>query len=356
MRNRVLIQKQDTKSQLWARHAEGAGLQFVPLRGSPILAPLQLLAAITSGSPPVAYCMRYLNDYPGWGRSLARALADVLVVGLCRLVGIRLFWICHNVDRESDQFFPKLSRARRRLIACAADAVLVTDELLVPFAGEALQLHPAKVRAISFGPPTDIAQQSETIDLTDLETTLSRHKTAAAGMRLRYSATLCFGTPAAEKSEHFDELITFINHARDAGEYVVAVVGGDFHHNRRARRLLESLRAHPQVVVFDRHVRLPHGFIRGRFDYFWRGYTDYSVPFSVYEAAALGIPLLALPNGFLGKMVAHYQLGAIVAQDYSNVHEAISAVMNMRRDSLRSFIDERSWDSLGRVIQQLLVK
>src|SRR5690606_14019778 len=95
--------------------------------------------------------IRYLNDYPSFLKTILRTFSEFFLIGICKIANIKVFWICHNVDRESTQHFPKISELRRNIIAFYSLRIFVMDTLLVEFAKHTFPKHRDKIDYISFG-------------------------------------------------------------------------------------------------------------------------------------------------------------------------------------------------------------
>src|SRR5690606_13593977 len=110
-------------------------------------APLFLIKQIIKKKPK-AYVLRYLNDYPSFGKTLVRTASEVILILSCILFRIEIFWICHNIDRESDMYHPIMTNFRRKIVSFFSKKIFVTDELLVRKAIEVFPKHACKIESI----------------------------------------------------------------------------------------------------------------------------------------------------------------------------------------------------------------
>src|SRR5690554_3556319 len=97
----ILIQSKDSKVESLNTKMRLLGVDLEGFTGSPILIPIQLLKFMFARGKPIGVVYRYLNGYPSLCKDLIRFLSETFTLVLCKLLNIRLIWICHNVDRES---------------------------------------------------------------------------------------------------------------------------------------------------------------------------------------------------------------------------------------------------------------
>lgn len=337
-----IIQKNDIKAKLWTKSASSSDVELICQSGSPIKAPIFLLRTLLNRGRPIGYLLRYLNDYPSLLKTLIRFASEVLLISICRLLKIRVFWICHNLDRESTGYHQRVTALRRKLISNQADQIFVMDEKLVP---EAKKFFPSKsnqIRSISFGRPMehfDFDPRAEAEALSFLQ----RHRSAADE---RVLVAYCVGS-ISRKCLHFEKLLSLQEAARRSGFRLIAIVAGPFHASTIGREVSKSLSDNPDICFFANYMRFSDDFVRDNVDLYWRAYDDWSVPFTVYEAAALEKPILAYDAGFLPKMVYSYNLGQVIERDMHNVGEALHALASeFRQDAFAHFLDTHTWGSL----------
>lgn len=321
----VLIQKDDLKSREWAVAAQGFNINIVPQKGSPLVGPLFLIVKMFKLKRPRAYILRYLNDYPSLTKSLLRSASELSLIILCKVFGVKIFWICHNVDRETSSYFPFLTAWRRRIVSFFSSRIFVTDELLVNYARKIFPKFQNKIESISFG---ELESRSNGTGDWESEEYIFKHREHAMRKNKRFLTVLCAGNPSERKYLHFPYLVNLINAANKANLYLIAIVAGKWQKDDYSKTLLSNLLQCRQVLVFENYTTFSEDFIKANIDFYFRGYDDYSVPFTVYEACQMEKPVLALNTGFLPTMIAHYDLGTCVETDFSDLEDALNKLRN----------------------------
>jgi DNA-binding ferritin-like protein (Dps family) len=346
----LIIQKDDIKTGKWSMSFKKEGINLIPQKGSAIKAPFFLVYYILkTQNRPNGYIVRYLNDYPGLGKTLLRFFSEIFLIFLSRILNIRLFWICHNVDKESEAYFPSLSERRRNLFARNSEIIFVTDQLLIDKAKEVFPKHQHKIDFITFGViENDRKDEIKPFEKEILKLINNRREyTELNGYR--FKVVFCAGMPKSEKSLHFDFLLELIEMAKLNGIYLQAIVSGDFKNSERGNYLLKSYSGHEHIYLFDRYTQFSKEFVNKAVDYYWRGYSDYSVPYTVYEAATHKKPILALNNGFFRKFIKFYKLGESIDLNTGNFSEVIDEI-EQDKFLYDEFLETHKWDVFAKKI------
>ncbi len=340
----ILIQKDDSKSYKWAQSASQLRLNIIQQRGSAIRAPLFLLRYILKNKKPKAYIIRYLNDYPSLIKTILRAFSEIVLIGICKITKVKVFWICHNVDRESTQHFPRISELRRNLIAFCSLKIFVMDALLVECAKHTFPKHESKIDYISFG---EVEGNEHGNGDKDSISFLYNSKKMAVKNKQKFLSVICAGSPSGEKCLHFQYLIKLIETAREKNFYLAVIVAGNWGTDEKSRKLLESYRNISNILIFEKYISFSASFIKNNIDFYFRGYDDYSVPFTIYEACSLKKPILALKTGFLPEMVELYELGIITDEKFRNLEQSLEELSAFNSSKLQEFLEIKKWSSLG---------
>ena len=322
----IIIQKDDIKSKKWAEASTFVGLNVVIQKKSAIYAPWFLLKFILGFGKPSGYVIRYLNDYQSFLRTMVRTLSEISLVMICWVFRIKIFWICHNVDKETERYFPSISNFRRKLVSRCCKRILVTDVLLKDKAAQLFPRYHNKIDSISFG---EIAGYDTGSGDKESIRFLAQKRDAAVQGGIKFLSVLCAGSPNNPKYLHFSYLIDLIEKAKINGYYIAAIVAGNWDDSERSNRLLNAYKTSPNILVFEKFTTFSSSFIKSNMDFYFRGYDDYSVPFTVYEACALRKPILALESGFLPKMVRHYDIGNVVDRDLRNIDKSLAELCNV---------------------------
>ena len=343
---RVLIQTSDEKSASWHSAGRKLGVEIIRAQGSPICMPVRLLQSVISFRRPDAVLVRYLNDYASVVRTLVRASSEAVLYSLCWILRIKVLWLCHNIDRESLRAHPFISEFRRKMVQSVAAAVFVTDPQLVSAARATLSAK-CPVLPMTFG-PTKGTEMHEGDEFSQIRRFVAAHRRSH---KIGYVA----GT-LNHKTLHFQTIVPLIEAANQRGVKLAFIVvvsnaeGGTLD-NAAA---VDDLRRHPQVLLFDRYVRIDDSQVSPLIDFHWRVYTDQSVPFTVYHAVTNLKPILTMPFGFLHQLVADCNLGAIVEPDFRDVEIAIDGIRPLTTATAEKFFAARNWElavsNLGSVL------
>ena len=122
---------------------------------SPIFFPFDLIRMIGCHGRPRAVLFRYLNDSPFFLKSFVRMSSEVAVLLLCTVLSIEVYWVIHNVDRESTEYFPSMTKVRRSLLNRVAVRVLATHSYLCQKAASRLDRDRSLLKVASFGNQRD---------------------------------------------------------------------------------------------------------------------------------------------------------------------------------------------------------
>lgn len=344
-----LIQKDDVKSRNWAERFPKE-CQLVVQSGSPIRAPIFLIRCMLTKGRPAGYIVRYLNDYRSLPKTILRIASEVVLVVLCTFLRIELYWISHNVDKETIRNYPRISRARRWLFATVSNKILVTDSLLIACAHKVFPKQINKLQAVSFG-PVDIGTEMNPKIASIVREHIAAHKSIATVVGLKPLVLFCAGSPGHPKYLHFELVPELVEKAKTLGFYIIPIMAGDFNAKKAGRALLSKYDGIQSVLAFDRYTKFSEDFIVNDMDFYWRVYDDWSVPFTVYEAALVRKPILTMDIGFLPALVENEKLGFVLDQDWRNLEVGLNAIHNesIKVDPVR-FFRSRGWSSLSKIV------
>jgi len=347
----LIVQKDDVKSKKWREGAASFGLDVIAQKGSPIRGPLFLLKTVIHKKKPNGYVIRYLNDYPSFFKTIIRTGSEIFLITACRLLQVKLFWICHNVDKETNRSYPTISNFRRKLVSRFCERIFVTDALLKEKASRIFPKYKKKIDSISFG-EIDIRNQGSGDNQS--EWFIKEKKREAFEKGRRSISVLCAGTPNNPKYLHFEYLIEFMQRSRDVGYDIVAVVAGAWDSSKRSQDLLVDYKNHSNILVFEEYTTFSNLFIVNNIDCYFRGYDDYSVPFSVYEACSLSKPVLALDNDFLPALIRHYKIGQVIDMEFSNIEMILERLLDLDQYEFKSFLEQNNWSVFAKRLLPLL--
>lgn len=337
----ALIQEDDVKSEKLAKEIDG--IELFKMKGSTNLIPVHLVNQILKRKKkPKALVLRYLNDSNTFVKSLIRLITNTIAVLLAKLLGIKLIWICHNVDRESKVNYPLLVKIRRKMVTYLSDKILVTDKLLIEHAVRLLKVDRLKVDYLTFGRPQTLKRRNVD-DYIYQKIIRFVENTEDENSLIGYS----IGNPNLKVLQPFytDRLIKT---AAKNGINIKIILGGPIgefikkHDFNEYKKIISN----PNILFLDGKVRIDEEKISQYIDFYWRVYDDYSVPFTVYNAVYLNKPILTMDKGFLKEMVTEYDLGTVLENDMSDIVRTIDGLKRDRTKSFEKFKDTHNW-SIG---------
>ena len=346
-----LIQKNDEKSQRWAKEARLFGIELIPMAPSPILYLYILLKMIIHRGKPNGVILRYVNDYPSLIKTVIRMISEFTLIALILALRIELYWICHNVDKETVAHHGRISKLRRHIIARCSHKIFVTNKLLVKH----FQLHfnqvAKKCYGIQFGLPqnkiqTDNLAENQALDFINQK---KRENSRKHVNKQNVLVTFCAGTPDNEKYLHFDRLQWIIDVARDADYEVIAIVAGNFNHTNRGLKLKAQYAQNKNILLFDQYTEFSDTFVKQYIDFYWRAYADLSVPYTVYEAVKFQKPIMCLKIGFLCELIQKFGLGPTISitDPVSHIKASLDKIQSQQyTQALKKFQLQASWGDL----------
>lgn len=342
----ILMQKCDIKSRMWAKAADSARLgKILPLKGSPILVPLGLLREILFGRGiPSAVCFRYLNDYPSLLKTIARLSSEAITIAACKILSIKVLWICHNIDAETLSYHRRVSNIRRRMLARAASSIFVTDELLAPIAEETLNCR-CRIQSVSFGGlPAD---EKVSLGLSEALVEAARQikdKIRASGHPV---VGMWIGTPVDKSLAGIRSLVALAEAAENERTPLGFVVVGPLSAWLEVRdsELLHRLSACENIALVDEYIDAPAESWRSVADFVFKPLDDVSVSMTSYNAAKAGLPLVCHSNSFLQSFVSSYRLGfGICPGALLAPSELVEKVRAWDSAACADFLQSKTWE------------
>ena len=349
-----LIQKNDEKAKCWGRAAQEINVDLVPMSTSPIFFVFVCLRLVLSRGRPSGVILRYLNDYRSFSKTLVRCISEISLIMFIKLFGIKLFWICHNVDKETVTFYPNISRFRRFITSKYSSRVFVTDQLLIKHFNKHFNLVDKKCYSVGFGLPIE-KKKVDHYAIEKAKEFIKRHQIACkTNQTQKLMVTFCAGSIENDKYLHFDYLPWLIETVKESGYKLIAIVAGDFTNSKRCKGILKSLSENPNILLFEEYTQFSDVFIEQSIDFYWRAYSDISVPYTVYEAAKFGKPIMCLKLGFLQELVSVYNLGPIInlSDNKEDISEALASIELQRfNKSIYNFRTHASWNRLIELLE-----
>lgn len=319
----IVFQKKDKKFLSWKEELSLLKVNSDAVEGSAIRAPFVLMKLHLQKRSVKVYVFRYLNDYPSLFKTVFRLISELLVLFLAWVFNIRIWWICHNVDKETSTNYPYISGIRRAIISKASVRIFTTNKLLVPYAQELFNT--SEVDNISLGfiegnPIENVAIFSE-IDNDLLKWIKSHHSSNARFI-------FCAGTPE-RKSLHFSLINSFIdkvNHYDTGYTWYAIVIGALVDSNDYIFNI-------PTKHFVDKKI------IKDYIDFYYRVLDDLSISYTLYEASEYEVPIITEKYGILPEVIEYYKNGLIY--DENNIEGFLESI-NKKFDFI-TFKNENNW-------------
>lgn len=345
----ILIQKDDFKSKYWAKAAEKNKLgKLIPIARSPMRMPFVLLKSILQREKPDAIIFRYLNDYPVFVKTVLRTITDLSTVIIARLFSVRIFWLAHNVDKETTSFYPLLIRLRRKFLIKNSKYVFVTDEMLVEYALRFLKIHKDKLKPLSFGKIDNEKYDKLNNDVIYIKQWLNE----VDKENKKFKIGFWIGTPGNKKLVGLKMISKFCEFKKynDFGfKFIVAGPIGNWL-KKIDSKTYQYLCESENVLFINKYVKIPVAEWRNIFDFIWNPLDDYSIAFTVYNSVLGQIPIVALRNTFLGDFIVKNKVGFAVDKSSDFSEQLYYYLSQNKALEYNTFLTKRNWEFGAKVI------
>ncbi|MDW3193290.1 MAG: hypothetical protein R8G66_13040 [Cytophagales bacterium] len=354
-----LIRGNDFKAKKW-KEAAPEGVNIHLIKGSRISFGLKVFKkTIKLKAREVVVIQRYLNDYPSLLKSILLLCTEICLLFYLKLRGIKFYWVCHNINRESHENFPAILRIRRKLTIRDARKILVLDPILVKYAKEKFHDFRGEILPISFG---------------EYERNVSIHSTKEAGEKkmlngpnafrsLSWTDLLtsiksfrpqngylgfCAGS-VLEKKKYLENIPKLIEAAKKQGKNLKLLVVSDLREieNQELHQFLVSA---PEIFFVNSLVSLDLSELAHHIDFYWTGYDDWSMPYSVYTAVSTSTPTITMNIGVLPRVMEEYEIGLTLSENFENLNFCLEQ-LNEKRFAYTSFLGTHKWENFGIIIQ-----
>ena len=354
----IIIQKNDFKSQAWAQAARQQNLgKIIPVSGSPMNMPFVLLSYILRFKKPLAVVFRYLNDYPFLFRTLLRTTTELLTVFIAKVSKIRILWICHNVDKETSSYHPRLTFIRRKILKKYSKRIFVMDPLLIPYGTQKLNVSDKKIDSLSFG-RTDIFLDEDKHNSClneELKNKLSQWPYFEKKQKGEARIGLWIGNLVEKKMEGLKFFLrTLLQNGKDSGEIAFLIIGPieeKLYNNDP--KLYNTLKNSNKVLFINKYIDVPANLWNHLADFVWKPNDDISVTLTAYNSALAKLPLVVFHNSFLGKFVEHYKLGFTINPETFSLKEFTYTLKEWNPYHASLFLEKKTWNNGARKLFQL---
>lgn len=287
---------------------------------------------------------RYLNDRTTLLRTLLNLLTDIIVVLVSKMKNVKIFWIAHNVDRESKIRYGKISSIRRYLINKYSDKIFVTDPLLIKYTYKH-GIATNKLDWISFGVPDNSKPKVINKKNEELVAIVRNYKASLHNSLLNKKVFLgiCVTSPMA-KFYHFLFANKLVQQNSSNNYQLALVLIGRFPEGDKFDEAKQKVKENEFILHIDENFPVHEKLLENEIDFFYRTVNDISVSYSVYVAASLGKPILTDNYGFLSEMVTAYNLGMVIPIDENKKVDLIANfILTWDSSYSEEFLKNHSW-------------
>lgn len=344
----IVFSKTDYKSSMWSEIMTEQGVQAIGTNGYIARTFIHLL----KGRKIEAFIFRYVNDRKSFVKSVLFLLSDLSVCCIAYLFGIKRLWISHNIDKESQSFFPRMVRFRRKLLAKCAYRIFVTDPLLIPHGKKHFASQAGKIDFVTFGEyKVGLIQKvpASGNQVSDLERNYYRGFDfdqlieLLREVREPYEFVGFCGGKFSKKRVNFRKIPDLMQQAKTQGARLLLVVISDIKESDNPV-VFQELQNNPDIVFINNQMSLDEKQLSDWIDFYWSGYDDISVPYTTYTATTVEVPLLSTASGILPELIRNYQIGHVIEEDLSNLHELLQQMKNRDHYRFKDFLDSHSWE------------
>lgn len=341
----ILFPRPDTKFQLWAEALDSVSDTHTALPAwRPWFSFWHFIRYRIQGRRIDAFVIRYLNDPGSLPVATCRLAGEFLTLNTARALGIRIFWILHNIDRETCHQRPWIVHLRRRLARTHASAVFVTEECLIKHARSHHRIR-APIKVMPLGVPDDsmLTSAADARGWRHFRTRAEAWMSIDAQNGSRSLCLLVTGTPE-DKYTHFWRLRELLDQAarQDIPLKAIIIAPLDKAYGKQLRAELASHEAAGRVLFSEKYVEIDWSWAARNCTALLRGYSDLSMSHAIYHAVAVGMPVLAIPGGVVHEVVMQEGIGAVLAEDFSNLGAVLPTLRQLDLEIMEAFLSRRT--------------
>jgi len=287
---------------------------------------------------PDGYVFRYLNDDKNPVKQVFRSISNIAACYLFKLIGVKVGWICHNVDKETSVHWPFCSSLVRAVLARSADRVYVTSSLLVEKIVEIYPQVASKVDVVTFGIVPESNSAKDHYSASESRQDINILK----GRRIFLSLN------SALSKKKVEEIIFSIKIAKtliknDSDALVVLAGEMIFELKESYPTLWLEIERSKEICVIPGLLLLHELRLIAKSVCLIKCYSDYSIPLGIFQAANYGIPVLSVDGTFIASVVRKYNIGQNVS-DGDNLIDVLEAlIMSVNHYDFQDFLAQHSW-------------
>lgn len=268
-----------------------------------------------------AVVIRYLNDRQSFLNSLGNMINDYLIVFSCLIIGTKILWIKHNVDRETFIYYPWINKIRVDLFERFSHKIFLTDLLLIKYLKDDLHY---KVDWTSFG-------VFDNHNLDDAKNT-EIHNQVLEFLKKDKEEEFYTGltiTSGFEKFSHFEEFLPFVEkfNTQQKGRKIRMIIIGSFPSGDFYEEIKKQIMSSKYFLFIQNKERIELERYEQIIDFIYRSVDDKSVSFSLYDAIKLKKPIITGYKGFISEFVVHYKVGFSIKDFEKEFHYDLDAFL-----------------------------
>ncbi len=338
----ILFPSSDFKYKNWARVIEKKGGKCMALDCSATLFPFKIVKNHFFVSTVDAFVFRYLNDRKSFVKSLILLISNLFTIYLCKILGIKIFWIIHNIDKETYEYHPKMTTSIKYILNRNSDKIFVTDPLLVEYAKKD-GYDSNKIDWVSFG-----SNKSKDVDERNkkLYSQIKDYKLEITEKDNRKLVTGLCVSSSMPKYLHFLFAENLINYS-DKNYKILLIIIGRLPENKKFENLVETYASNEQILHINENFPVAEHFISDQIDFIYRCIDDISIAYSIYVACQINKPIITNDVGFLPHLIRENDLGMVLPKPTRDTEYSIDIrefIDNFDDESLSQFLGKRTWD------------
>jgi hypothetical protein len=105
----------------------------------------------------------------------------------------------------------------------------------------------------------------------------------------------------------------------------------------------------PQIVFVNSLMDIDLLELARYLDFYWTGYNDISMPYSIHAANTTHLPSISLNMGVIPLILRTYDIGLTVNNDLSDLSEVFESLKN-HQFKYAEFSAQHQWDSFEQLI------
>lgn len=331
----ILSFRADAKQQLWQQASRG---QLSFRKVSRPYAILVILLCPLLG-PIDVVLFRYLNDRRKVISSFFRFLSELIIVLVARSRGMRIYWLAHNVNRESKIFNPRLSQWRRKTLGYFSTDIFVTEDGLIEPARNMLPHAKFKpIHTCTFGLIEDETKKPKRskaleVDLKCVPKGKSHYLVSINNWSPKKARETSFLLDISRRAENFPS--------------VHFIVGGNqvSYIRKQNSELYNALASRNNVSLLEGWVAIEQLVRQKICSALIKSYDDLSLSLGLVSACSLRLPIISEKEVFMGELVERYDIGIAVDADTS--FECIIDACNRLRECsehYERFLKNNTWE------------